>query len=387
MNTLGACHAAPVPSHQPTASLPPARRGLRRLPNRAVDTWPVQFTGVDDDYAAIWLQGAVLSVLSLGLALPWARIRCRRYLLQHTRVAGQALDYHGRPAPMLVRQLLVMALVAGVALAIQASVPAGLLASTLAFASWPLLWLMGCAHRVNRMSWGRRPLALQARVRDVYRALGPPLGAAIALMWLAWALHLWRAPVIAWVGWALAVLVWVASVPLWGWKLLRLRQTHARLGPLRLRWQAPRQAIWELTARSLSQSVLVAAFGLGAWAVVVSVARAAWGGLPVEWVVGGLAMVLAHVVLCMGFGLRARLHWLTWQHTGNRSVRSRCRKSALDRGGVHARQAALVLVTGGIYWPWAQVATWRACAQATVIRSRVGVRTLTRHWPARPVTG
>jgi len=130
--------AASSPLSSPTTVTAPSssgvglRRGLPRLPKRAVDTWPVQFTSQADDYAAIWLQGALFTLFTLGLGLPWARLRCRRHLLRHTQLGGQALDDHASPWAMLMRQLLVMGLLLGGGLAAADKPWAGLVGLTIA---------------------------------------------------------------------------------------------------------------------------------------------------------------------------------------------------------------------------------------------------------------
>lgn len=362
---------------------PAARRGLPRLPGRAVDTWPVQFTGDADDYAAIWLQGAILSLLSLGLYLPWARIRCRRYLLQHTRVAGQSVDDHRSPLPMLVRQLLTSCLVAAVALAAWGSAAMGLAALTLGLLSWPLLWLAGVSHRANRLSWGRRPLGLQGCVAGVYRAWGPPLLAVTGLLWLAWGLHLAGVGSEAWVVWCLAAALCALSVPPAVWQVVHWRQSHARLGPLRLRWQASRRSVWSLCRQMLARSALMGLLWLGLLAVALAGARLSGGLVPLTWVWAAAAVAAVLLGLLQWWQWQARLFRLVWDQTGNRCLRFRCTLSPSALTGMHLRHAVLLLCTAGVYWPWARIESWQAHTGATVLRSRVSVRTLTRHWPAR----
>ncbi|MBH1987676.1 MAG: DUF898 family protein [Burkholderiales bacterium] len=361
------------------------RRGLPRLPGGAVDTWPVQFSGDADDYAAIWLQGAILSLLSLGLYLPWARLRCRRYLLQHTRVAGQSVDDHGSPLPMLVRQLLACSLAGAVALAAQGSPLMGLLALTLGLLSWPLLWLAGVSHRANRLSWGNRPLGLQGCVAGVYRAWGPPLLAVTGLLWSAWGLHRVGVGVgpAAWAVWGLAGGLCALSVPPAVWRLWHWRQSHARLGPLRLRWQASRRSVWALCCQVLARGALMGLMWLGLLALALAGARLSGGAVPLTWVWVAAALAAVLLALLQWWQWQARRFRLVWDQTGNRCLRFRCTLSPSALTGMHLRHAVLVLCTAGVYWPWAQIESWQAHAGATVLRSRVSVRTLTRHWPAR----
>ena len=369
----------------PSSSVVGLRRGLPRLPKRAVDTWPVQFTSHADDYAAIWLQGAVFTLLTLGLGLPWARLRCRRHLLQHTRLGGHALDDHASPWAMLVRQLLVLAMLAGVALAASDRLWAGLGCLTLAALSWPLWWLATVSHRINRLSWGLRPLAWQGRATEAFRAAAAPIGWTLLGAWSAaawWALGASLHP--AWLAWGVA---WATSgLLLWpegAWRLARLRQSGARVGPLRLRWQARRSEVRRTCLVQLVQAACLAA-GFGGVALVLgALAQAAWPA----W--GRQASAVAAAMCAMAWLLACAWQWqasffrLVWDQTGNRSLRWRCNLSARALLGEHVLHAWLVVCTGGIYWPWVAHRGWALRAQATTLRSRVALHSVMRHWPPR----
>ncbi len=369
----------------PSSSVVGLRRGLPRLPKRAVDTWPVQFTSPADDYAAIWLQGALFTVFTLGLGLPWARLRCRRHLLQHTQLGGQALDDHASPWAMLMRQLLVMALLAGGGLAAADNPWAGLAGLTIAALSWPMLWLAAVSHRVNRLSWGHRPLAWQGRINEAWRAAAAPLGWLVGVAWAggAW-LALGRPMALSW---AIGGLAWLALglllVPEGVWRLARMRQSGARLGPLRLRWQARRSEVRRACLVQLAQAVWLGAALAGAALVVVATAQAwlsTWGAL-VSWMAGAGAALIW--LLVNGWQWQARLFRLVWDQTGNRSLRFRCTLSTRGLLGEHLVLACLVVGTFGIYWPWAEHRAWALRARSTTLRSRVALHSVMRHWPSR----
>ena len=372
-------------STAPSSSVVGLRRGLPRLPKRAVDTWPVLFDSHADDYAAIWLQGALLTVFTLGLGLPWARLRCRRHLLQHTQLGGQSLDDHASERAMLVRQALVMALLVAAALAAADNLWAGLACLSIAWLSWPLLWLAAVSHRVNRMSWGGRPLAWQGRVSDACRAAAAPLVWSLGGLWLGagW-LALGRPVSMPWgVGVAAWGLLGLLLVPEGVWRMARLRQSGARVGPLRLRWQARRSEVRRAFGAQCVQAVWLGVV-LGALALVamagLQAAWPAWGRLGAGVVGGAIAVVWG---LTTWWQWQARVFRLVWDQTGNRSLRFRCSLSPRALLGEHLMQACLVVATGGIHWPWAQHRAWALRAQSVTLRSRVALHSVMRHWPSR----
>lgn len=394
MNTNGARAPAPpleTPSARPREQgLPhsPHPLHLPRLPAGAIDTWPVSFTGTDAAYARIWWRGLVLSVLSLGLYLPWARIASQRYLLQHTRVAGQSMDDRRAPWPMLVRQGLAMALLGGAAMAGWGSTAMGLLAATLALAVWPMLMLLSWTQRVQRTTWARRALDVDASLGDVYRVLGLPLAGVACLAWAWWGAASWGHPV-AWVLWGMGLGAWLLGVPVWCWGWLHVRQSSLRLGPVRLRWRLGPGAFmaWLLqtlvhTVLAVALSVGLAAMGLAALLLLPAEHGRAWGGLP--WALP--ALLCASVWLAMWLvwpQARARGHKLVWNRTGDRHVRVRCRLRVRAMVRMQRRHGLLLLLTLGLYWPWAVSQSRRMRLNATVLQSRVGVAVLAAHWPVK----
>lgn len=67
---------------------------------------PFTFTGESGEYFRIWVVNTFLTVITLGLWSPWAKIRKRRFFLRHTWVAGANFEYHAQPWPILRGRLI-----------------------------------------------------------------------------------------------------------------------------------------------------------------------------------------------------------------------------------------------------------------------------------------
>lgn len=74
-----------------------------------VQTHPLRFTGQPGEYFRIWIVNMALTVVTLGLYTPWARIRTRQYLYGHTWLDGQNFEYSARPIALLRGYLIVVA--------------------------------------------------------------------------------------------------------------------------------------------------------------------------------------------------------------------------------------------------------------------------------------
>jgi uncharacterized membrane protein YjgN (DUF898 family) len=79
-------------------------------PPPEVVTLPVTFTGEAGEYFRIWIVNVLLSVVTLGIYSPWARVRTRQYFYGHTWVDGHNFEYTARPVALLRGFLLVGAL-------------------------------------------------------------------------------------------------------------------------------------------------------------------------------------------------------------------------------------------------------------------------------------
>ncbi len=65
-----------------------------------------KFTGEAGEYFRIWVVNTFLTIITLGLWSPWAKIRKRRFFLRHTWVAGSNFEYHAQPWPIFRGRLI-----------------------------------------------------------------------------------------------------------------------------------------------------------------------------------------------------------------------------------------------------------------------------------------
>jgi Bacterial protein of unknown function (DUF898) len=104
---------AATPSHlQPSGTLRPESKSESEptglpAPDTKISSHPIEFSASGSEYFRIWIVNLLLIVVTLGLYLPWARVRKLKYFYGNTRVDGDALDFHGDPKKMLRGMLLV----------------------------------------------------------------------------------------------------------------------------------------------------------------------------------------------------------------------------------------------------------------------------------------
>ncbi|WP_240738167.1 YjgN family protein [Deinococcus fonticola] len=97
-----------VPYGRPVNEVNPGLVGLAPMPQ--VRTFPLSFTGTSAEFFRIWIVNVALSVVTLGLYTPWARVRTRQYFYGNTWVDGHNFEYTANPWALLRGYLLVAAL-------------------------------------------------------------------------------------------------------------------------------------------------------------------------------------------------------------------------------------------------------------------------------------
>ena len=72
----------------------------------------LRFTGSAGEYFRIWIVNLCLTVVTLGLYSPWAKVRRKRYFYGCTLLEGSAFEYTGNPVAILKGRLIVLAIFA-----------------------------------------------------------------------------------------------------------------------------------------------------------------------------------------------------------------------------------------------------------------------------------
>lgn len=94
--------APPPPLPEPAAALESAAAPAPPIPPPPPAPEPFRFHGRADEYFRIWIVNTLLTLLTGGLFLAWAKVRKRRYLRGCTQVLGHRFDYRANPVRLLV---------------------------------------------------------------------------------------------------------------------------------------------------------------------------------------------------------------------------------------------------------------------------------------------
>ncbi len=99
---------------------------------------PILFHGRSEEYFRIWIVNTLLTLVTLGVFLAWAKVRKRRYLRGSTELLGHRFDYRADPARLLVGHVVVLLLFLGYSLfgAVYPVIQFGVLAVAILLLPW-----------------------------------------------------------------------------------------------------------------------------------------------------------------------------------------------------------------------------------------------------------
>lgn len=353
----------------------------------------IKFTGSGSEYFRIWIVNLLLMLLTLGLYFPWAKVRRMRYFYGNTVVDGEPLGFHGDPKKMFKGFVLVGLLFGLYSAAGKFSPTAGFVALLIVVAIWPALFKSSMQFRQANTSWRGLRFRFHGSLAGAYLAAVPlflpglvvvgitaitsitpdaPQGAALPL-WLQWLAG----------GTLLAALV---ATPLLLWSLKRYQHNHYGLASLQTHFKAGAGSFYILFAKTFGVAVLavlvcmvatmglVLALGLGFNFGDMAKSK----GLILISTLVPLASILAMLVLIKPYAV-ARMQNLVWTQTGNASMRFVSELGFKPLLWLTIKNWLLVVLTLGLYWPFAAVALARLRLEAVEVKTRFNAETLISH--------
>ena len=377
---MHAC-AAPINMSASTDADPPTRQrlsfGSAEIRDHLLD---IRFTGSGSEYFRIWIVNLLLMLVTLSLYYPWAKVRRLRYFLGNTLVDGQPLDFHGKPLKMLRGYLLVGVLLVLYSVAGKFSPLAGLVAFLVVAAIWPALLKSSMQFRLANTSWRGLRFRFNGTVGGAYRAMLPLFVPGLLMLAALVAVPDQEHPPMWYVGFAgLVTLVTLAVLP-WLWfKLKQYQHQHYGLGQMQTELRTGLWSFYKVFLKTLGVfagvvlALLGVLFGLGA-AGIVSLFQGRSGMGMVALIIAGLLVGLIGLLVVQVVPrpyFTSRMQNLLWSRTGNKAMRFRSKLKFRPLLGLTLKNWLLMVLTLGLYWPFAAVALARMRLEAVSVITRI----------------
>jgi len=331
----------------------------------------IRFTGSGSEYFRIWVVNLLLSIVTLSLYRPWAKLRRLRYFYANTMIDGHALDFHGNPWKMLRGYLLVGAMLVCYSVAGRFSPTAALVALLILAVLWPALLRASMQFRLANTSWRGLRFRFSGNLGGAYAALLPMFVPALALAVMGLGVTDRQHPP-SWYlkDFGLVMLATVLVMPLVWWNFKRYQHDHFGLGQWHTKLTTGAGSVYLLCLKVigvtlLSFLVVFIALSVGGGVLWVT----AWGGRSPEWahnkaLVSALTLFLGLVFYFFALMVpmpyaTSRAQNLIWSHTRSDAVsfRSNLAFGALLK--LTLKNWLLMVVTLGLYYPFATAASYR----------------------------
>lgn len=382
-------YAATVPAElrseipdAPAAPRPPAFIPMPMpMPEHRWRKLRITFTGSGSEYFRIWIVNLLLTLITLGLYFPWAKVRRLRYFYGNTVVDGQPLGFHGDAFKMFKGFVIVAAFFALYSAAGHVSAAAGFVAFLVIAALWPALFKSSMQFRMANTSWRGLRFGFSGTVRDAYAACLPlfvPSVLILGVMLVAPELQE-AAPVKPpsglWVSVFLAVMAFTLVVAPWlMWNLKRYQHSHYRLGPEVTQFSTRAGSYYWLCLKVIGMALLIylLLIALVVGGVFGAGVLSASGALP-KGPMGQILIVIASVLFSLlAFAAIkpyaiARFQNLVWNGTRSPHFQFVSTLRARSVIALSFKNWLLMLLTLGLYWPFASIAMARLRLEAVEI--------------------
>ncbi len=335
---------------------------------------PIKFTGSGSEYFRIWIVNLLLMLLSLSVYYPWAKVRRLRYFHGNTLIDGKPLDFHGAPKKMLKGYLLVGLLFGLYSLAGNFSPTAGLVALAIVVAIWPALMKSSMQFRLANTSWCGMRFRFKGSLGGAYWALLPMTLPIVAFVGATVAMPVNGKPTLEHgVAFGIVMLLNLAALPWLFWNLKRYQHNHYALASLQTTFNATVGFFYKVLFKGLGVVVLLMVLPLALSFGLIEVSKGSESRGPFIALIAGLFPLLFMLLVFVTIKpyMTSRIQNLIWTRTGNTSVRflSHLRFSPLFR--LTLKNWGLMIVTLGLYWPFAAVALTRMRLEAVTVKTRI----------------
>lgn len=339
---------------------------------RKQESIAVNFSGRTGEYFSIWLVNTALTLASVGLYMPWARVRTRRYFLGQIRLQESGLDYQANPRAMFFGWVVI-----GLGFTLLSSfgdlLTIGLTSviQRLVKGSWivPLLsaGVVGVVIvliQLGALSWLLVQSLRYNSSKTSFRNLRFGFGSGEARF------RLWKEMVILLLLPFLVLISLGLLQPYAAWRWRRFLIHHRRFGTTPFTFTAKPSDFWRLHLRALPllfPAIALIATLLFFVAVAIRTAITAINTpevtapslIPTVMIltVMAIAMALATIPLLLVWScwLESRAAILTWRCTHLGELRFACAWRARDLIGLRLINGMALVFSLGLAWPWVRI--------------------------------
>jgi uncharacterized membrane protein YjgN (DUF898 family) len=296
----------------------------------------LHFTGNGAEYFGIWIVNLLLTIVTLGIYSAWAKVRRLQYFYRHTELAGSSFDFHGSPTRILIGRAIALVMLIAYNYSVRLRSPLTIV--VLAGIAIVMPWLLrnSFRFRLYNTSWRGTRFHFRASLAGAYR-------------------------VFLLNGFLTLITIYVMA-PFTHQRLKAYQHNNSWFGRTQCSFHA-RAGQFYLIYLLLLAAIVVFAMVIGfsgiggAFAALAQVQKQGGHANPAA-VFRALAVLYGALIL-MGVSIGPAFHALItnliWNNTRLGEHRIECNMSPLPLIWITVSNFVLVVVTLGLFIPWAMV--------------------------------
>jgi uncharacterized membrane protein YjgN (DUF898 family) len=344
----------------------------------------IEFTGSGGEYFRIWIVNLLLTLVTLGLYLPWAKVRRLRYFYSNTLIDSDPLHFHGAPLQMFKGFVIVVVGFVLYSVAGEFSPTAGFLAFLVVAALWPLLFRSSMCFRLSNTSWRGLRFAFSGSTKQAYLAWLPLFFPSIALLTLSLLAPAMSDPdpdhKMAWFNSLALGLIVFASIAVVPWLLYRLKyyqhqnyrfSTEATVFTTKLKdyYWTTLKCLGTVLLAYICLVVFLFIFFFGFFSMGTKFEELQ-NNIP-SLIFFGLSMIALGALfysLATPY-IVTRFQNLVWSGTRSEHLQFTSTLGVAPMMALSVKNWLLMLLTLGLYWPYAKVAMTRLRLESVQLAS------------------
>ncbi|MBK7949218.1 MAG: DUF898 domain-containing protein [Deltaproteobacteria bacterium] len=313
-------------------ALPSTGEAPPSAPPAAARRLDFEFHATGGEYFRIWIVNLLLTIVTLGIYSAWAKVRRLRYFYGNTRLADAAFEYHGRPIQILKGRLIAVGAYAIFYVVAQLQPLAAI--GFLPLFAFGVPWIIMKSRRFQMRMTSYRGIRFGFD-GDYRGALGAFIG--------------W--PVL---GMLTLGILWPRSI----WEQSRYILANARYGTGHARFTASRGVFYRFCFVTLGLGAVLYAGAFAGVGGLVGASGLEGEEIPEETAVAvGLAVGVVFLLVSLVLSAYYRKSWVNASFGGLELGPHRV-ESELETWplvGLYLSNFALIVLTLGLYAPWATV--------------------------------
>ena len=296
----------------------------------------LHFTGSGAEYFGIWIVNLLLTIVTLGIYSAWAKVRRLQYFYRHTSVAGSSFDFHGSPIRILIGRVVALGMLIAYNYSVRLHSPLTLVILAVIAVVMPWLLRNSFRFRLYNTSWRGTRFHFRGTVAGAYRVF--LLNGFLTLITL------------------------YVMAPFMHQRLKAYQHDNTWFGHTRCSFHARAGQFYViyllLLAAIVVFAVVIGFSGIGGALAALSKVQKQGGHVDPGTVFRTLAILYGALILIgvsIGPVFHALVTNLIWNNTRLGEHRIECNMSPLVLVWISVSNFVLVVLTLGLFIPWAMV--------------------------------